>query len=439
MGVALAAVSLVGCTHFQEEDLFDESAALRVTHFNEQLQSRLVEQSQNGKNGWVIQYFIAGTDEKDPEGFNLYGRFFENGKVILAGNHRFLRDGKAGSYTEFTSTYELLKEEGPVLAFNTWNDVLTVFVDPVDPSSAPANLIKDGEGMGGDQNLIFQGYEGNNILFHGQRHFGGVRFVPCDRPWEEYIADTEALKNSITNSTVTSYYVICGTDTLYFKNLRSGIVTYCERINDPLFPSPVYCVFTPTGFYLQHRNHIKGTSFQEFFLTEDKTRLISENDSVQVIATWDNYIVNARNTIWNFDQERLSDEQKSLLAQIDAEANKFNKDYSLQQIGLGRSTGSGAVKGLVLTFKVKTKTNTAGLSLTTNRTSFGKMQISYSDNEKVDKNLTTMAKKCDIEPLLRQFAATLDGTYDIVPNDYFLPTGCELHAVGGGNDYILNQ
>lgn len=437
MCVALVAISLAGCTRFEEDDLFDESASLRVTHFNEQLQSRLVAQSQGEKNGWVIQYFVSGTDELDFEGFNLFGKFSGNGKVTMAGNHRFLRDGKAGNYTEFTSTYELLKEEGPVLAFNTWNDILTVFVDPVDPANAPSALIKDGEGMGGDQNLIFQGYEGNNILFHGQRHFGGVRFVPCDRPWEDYLADTETLKNYITNSTVTSYYVICGADTLYFKNLRGGIVTYCERVNDPLFPSTINCVFSPTGFYLQHRNSIKGTSFQEFFLAEDKTCLMSENDSVKVIATWDNYIVNGRNTIWNLDMDNLSDEQKGLLAQIDAEAKKFNKDYSLLQVGLGRSTGSGAVKGIVFTFKVKTKTNTAGLSLTTSRPSFGMMQIAYSDGEKADKNLTTMAKKCDIEQIARQFAATLSGTYDIVPDNYFLPTGCELHSVDGGNDYIL--
>ena len=437
MCVALVAISLAGCTRFEEDDLFDESASLRVTHFNEQLQSRLVAQSQGEKNGWVIQYFVSGTDELDFEGFNLFGKFSGNGKVTMAGNHRFLRDGKAGNYTEFTSTYELLKEEGPVLAFNTWNDILTVFVDPVDPANAPSALIKDGEGMGGDQNLIFQGYEGNNILFHGQRHFGGVRFVPCDRPWEDYLADTETLKNYITNSTVTSYYVICGADTLYFKNLRGGIVTYCERVNDPLFPSTINCVFSPTGFYLQHRNSIKGTSFQEFFLAEDKTCLMSENDSVKVIATWDNYSVNGRNTIWNLDMDNLSDEQKGLLAQIDAEAKKFNKDYSLSQVGLGRSTGSGAVKGIVFTFKVKTKTNTAGLSLTTSRPSFGKMQIAYSDGEKADKNLTTMAKKCDIEQIARQFAATLSGTYDIVPDNYFLPTGCELHSVDGGNEYIL--
>ena len=430
--------TFIGCSHFEEEDLFDQSAALRIVKFNEELQSRLIEQSQDDKYGWVIQYYVGSDD--DYEGFNLFGKFYENGKVTLASNHRFLRDGNAGKFTDFTSTYEMLKEEGPVLAFNTWNDILTVFVDPVDPSSAPNNIIKDGEGMSGDQNLVFHGYEEDKIVFRGQRHYARVRFVPCDRPWQDYIKDTDDTKSTITNSTITSYYVVSGTDTLYFKNLRSGIITYCERVNDPLFPSTINCVFTPNGFSLQHRNHIKGTSFQDFSLTPDKTRLMSENDSVQVIATWDNYIVNARNTIWNFDQDRLTEDQKSLLTQINAELIKFNKNYSLAKVGLGRSSGNGAVKGLVVTFYTnanKSKSNTAGISLTTSRPSFGKMQILFTEDEKTDKNFSNIASKTTFGDLVRQFAATLSGTYDIIPNDYFLPTGCELHTVGGGNEYLI--
>ena len=91
MCVALVAISLAGCTRFEEDDLFDESASLRVTHFNEQLQSRLVAQSQGEKNGWVIQYFVSGTDELDFEGFNLFGNFSGNGKVTMAGNHRSVK------------------------------------------------------------------------------------------------------------------------------------------------------------------------------------------------------------------------------------------------------------------------------------------------------------------------------------------------------------
>ena len=66
------------------------------------------------------------------------------------------------------------------------------------------------------------------------------------------------------------------------------------------------------------------------------------------------------------------------------------------------------------------------------------MEITYGDDERADGNLTNINKKSNIEALVRQFAASISGTYNIVPNDYFLPTGCELHALEGDIKYILN-
>ena len=208
ISVALFATALTACSSFQEDDLFDESASLRITKFNEDLQARLVEQCTEGKYGWVIQYFV-GSESK---GYNLFGRFDASGTVTLASNHPYLRGGNANKYTEYVSSYEMLREDGPVLAFNTWNDILTVFVDPVDPSQAPSTIVNDGEGMKGDHNFLFHAYEGQNILFRGQRHAAGIRFVPCDRPWEDYITDADAFKNSITNSTFNNFYVTDGKD-----------------------------------------------------------------------------------------------------------------------------------------------------------------------------------------------------------------------------------
>ena len=58
--LTLIALVFSACS-FQQDDLFDESASLRIEHFNEQLKDRLVQQSTNGNNGWVMQCFTAGT------------------------------------------------------------------------------------------------------------------------------------------------------------------------------------------------------------------------------------------------------------------------------------------------------------------------------------------------------------------------------------------
>lgn len=436
ISVALFATALTACSSFQEDDLFDESASLRITKFNEDLQARLVEQSTEGKYGWVIQYFV-GSESK---GYNLFGRFDASGKVTLASNHPYLRGGNANKYTEYVSSYEMLREDGPVLAFNTWNDILTVFVDPVDPSQAPSTIVNDGEGMKGDHNFLFHAYEGQNILFRGQRHAAGIRFVPCDRPWEDYITDADAFKNSITNSTFNNFYVTDGKDTMYFSGLNNGLFTYQERLIDPLQSEPCACVFSVDGFRLKNKGQLGEKSFQNFTISDQKDCLYNEDKTVRVIPTWDNYIINTRTAVWNYEMEQMSNDQKVLLEQINAELRKYNKNYSIAQVGLGQSKGKGAINGLVITFytnAAKTKTNTAGVALTNIRTAYGQMQISYSDANKVDGNLESLGKKSDIVTVARQFAATLSGTFNIVPNDYFLPTGCELHAVDGGSNYIL--
>ncbi|MBR1485359.1 MAG: DUF4302 domain-containing protein [Prevotella sp.] len=435
-------IALSSCT-FEQEDYFDESASLRITHLNEQLQQRLVEQSDTtqGRHGWVIQYFVGGTDDYDFEGFNLFARFYQNGKVTLAGNHRYLRGGQANKYTEHSSSYEMLAEEGPVLSFNTWNDILTVFEDPVDPTAAPANLVNNGEGMYGDHNLVLRSISDDDIQFRGERHSANIRFIPADRPWQEYIDLVNTTKNYIATSTLTSYYVTNGADTMYFSGLNRGYFNYCDRVADPLINSVLSCVFTPNGFRLNHDATLGDNVFREFTMSADSTCLLSENGDVKVMATWDSYIL-SRTRVWNFDPELYTAEQEAIVAQIEAELKKRSSAWSLQGIGMGRSTGKDAVSGLVLTIYTNTRqssTTTVGLSVNTQSNGFGQVRIEADPNKAVDGNMTSVVNNgaTQIVDLVYAFASTIYGTYSMVPDNYFLPTGCEYVPQGAGTRFIL--
>ena len=440
LGMMVLAAVATSCS-FEQDDYFDETASLRVTHMNDNIQKRLVDQSGDGKYGWVIQYFVAGTDDYDFEGFNLFGRFYEDNKVTLASNHRFLRNGNANKYTEHTSVYQMLAEEGPVLSFNTWNDIISVFADPVDPASAPKSLVNNGEGMFGDHNLVLHSMDDTQLLFRGERHRAETRFIPCDRPWEEYIAAVAENKNHIATSSLTSYYVTDGVDTMYFSGLNKGVFVYGERVVDPLKKKTLSCVFTPNGFRINHVDSLGANAFQEFTLAEDNSKLLSEDGNTQVIACWDSYIVN-HTAVWMMDESLFSTEQKALFSQIDEAIKKFNSAWSLAGIGLGKSTGSSAVIGLVLNFytnAAKSKTNTAGVALLMSRPAYGQMLIDYNASCKIDKNMESIVKKSpDMENLARAFAATLKGSYEMTPDDYFLPTGGQFTAVGGGTSFKLN-
>lgn len=434
--VCSAVVAGLASCRFEEDDYFNESASLRVEHAIDSVQNILV----NAPQGWVMQYY-ANTGDEGFEGFNLFARFENSGKVTMASNHRMLRDGNAGKYTEATSLYEMLLEDGPVLAFNSWNDVLTPFVDPVDPASAPGSLVKDGAGMAGDHNFVIMSYHADEVILRGERYGAEVRLKKCDTSWEEYISATDQMKSYITNTSISNYYLTDGSDTLYMLSPRSGHFRIAERINDPLRAHWVSCCYTPDGFRLEHQDTVGTAKFQELTLAEDKSCLQNEDGSVKVIPCWDSFMAN-HSAVWKMDPELFSAEQKGLFEQMNAAAKVFNSAWSLESIGIGKSSGSASVNGLVLTFytnAAKTKTNTAGVALTITRTAYGQARIDYSAESNVDKNMEAIVKKSpEMENLARAFAATLNGTYTMTPDDYFLPTGSLFTAVNGGTTFKLN-
>lgn len=444
ISVALFATALTACSSFQEDDLFDESASLRITKFNEDLQARLVEQSSEGKHGWLIQYFV-GSESK---GYNLFGRFDANGKVTLASNHPYLRGGNANKYTEYVSSYEMLREDGPVLAFNTWNDILTVFVDPVDPSQAPSTIVNDGEGMKGDNNLLFYAYEDQNILFRGQRHFAGIRFVPCDRPWEDYIADADAFKKSITSTTLNSYYVTDGKDTMYFSGLNNGLFTYQERLADPLQKEPCACVFSVDGFRLKNKAQLGEKSFQDFTISEQKDCLYNEDKTVKVVPTWD-YYINDCSSMWRIKEECFTPEQQELYTKMVAEVVKANSTNVLDSIVIGRMPHTvdkvtTYYPALILCAHrprkkpFKDVTIKAYVNIGIYRPQYGLLKLeAWQKDAPVSEDMESFADT-ELKSLCEQFAASVLGTYKMDPNDYFRPTYVSLVPVDGGNTLQLN-
>jgi hypothetical protein len=222
--------------------------------------------------------------------------------------------------------------------------------------------------------------------------------------------------------------------------LRNGRFRYSENLTNPVKLDSLSCVFTPKGFRTERQDSIGTRVFHEFTLSADSTCLVNEDGTVKVMATWDNYMM-SHSAVWKMDQELFTAEQKDLFDKINTEIKKFNSAWSLESLGIGQSSGTNKVVGLVLTFYTntsKTKTNTAGVSVPMTRIGLGKMQISYTKDEKVDKNMESIVKKApDVETYARSFANLLNGTYNITPNNYFLPTGGEYNAVSGGITFRL--
>ncbi len=441
MGVAFATVALAGCSQFQEDNLFDESAALRIEHNAEKLQNILVD----APNGWVLQYY-TGRGISVFEGFNLFAKFERSGKVTLAGDHRFLRNGNAGKYTEHSSLYELIREDGLVLAFNTWNDVLTPFVDPVAFWAAPDILVKDGEGMQGDQNLVVKFMSENQIILRGERYDAEVRLVKADRDWQTYIADTKAMKERFTSDDIDSYYITAGDQTMYVVGLKNGRYRISERVKNPLKVDSLSCCFTPYGFRNESVDTLAGHIFQEFKMAEDGSALLSEDGSVRIIATWDTNLAESDEVMW-FDGETLSADLKAKYDQLMAVLETANKVYS-PRIGIGRSaltSGANSVVGLVIEWYsnrrlTKPSLTRGGLTMKRSVPVIGQMTITYEENSTTDNDMKDLLDKdAALVDLVRGFAAALAGTYQMTPNNNFVPTEVLFQSLEGESSFKLKK
>ncbi len=413
-GVALTAL-LSACT-FEQEDYFDESAALRIQHVNDDIQATL--SAASAQNGWLIQYYVAGTDDYSFEGFNLFGKFYENGKVTLGSDHRFLRGGKAGTYTEYSSYYEMLAEEGPVLCFNTWNDILTVFVDPVNPSAAPGSLVDDGEGMNGDDRLVVLSYNSDEVLLRGERHTQPVRFVRLDCTPQEYIERTNAAKAVFGSGRINEFSLTNGEATRYIAGLSKGYFDFVDRLDDPLDKSVRACVFTPNGFRSKDLLVVGNDTVQEFTLDQERQCLVSGNVTME--PCWKRAVAKFL-SVANKPLITSEGASPAFASLYDELSSAITGAYSTQTLvgitfGTSNENTQNRRRGLVFTMKASSRNYMVGYEGTVT-VEDDRMTISVDVNNH-SSNYNTYNNK-GLGQYFDAIAEKMNGTYTLTPNSAF--------------------
>ncbi len=443
----LPAFVLTSC-RFEDDDYFSEPAALRIEHQGEKLKNILA----GSENGWVVQYF-CGSDVACFEGFNLFGRFDKNSKVTFASDHRLLRNGNAGKYTEANSVYSILYEDGLVLSFNVWNDVLTPFSDPVEYWSAPTYVIKDGIGMHGDYNFVVMSQSDNEIILRGQRHQAEVRLLKADRDWKTYISDTETMRTTLTSSTLHSYYIKSADKVLYLDNDGKG-TPYLSDAATKLYGKFRFCddldvkkavkgdsisfVYTPNGIRFEKRDTVGKATFQELTMAEDKTCLKNEDGSVQMMACWDRDIA-TRNTIWYMPKDNLSSDLQALWDALATALKAEKSAYVLQRIGLGQVAENDII-GLIAewrTNKFTTATTRGCVELKRSNPAYAQLTLDYAEDANLDPNFKN--RNAAVQTAARNLAKAFATTYQLTPESYFMPSVTKAQQVDGSKAFTLTQ
>lgn len=161
---------LSGC-FFDDDNRFEESAAVRLEHYNDTCDSLL----QSAPDGWMMPYHVVATGDT----VCLFMRFYAGGVVEVAGLHPYMSGSEMlqFAYVTDTSLYRLTGEDGPTLVFDTYNNVLSCFADPH----------YDGVGLGGDYNFKLMEVTPQQLTLAGQRKRVEQHMMLCPTSqWEAY-------------------------------------------------------------------------------------------------------------------------------------------------------------------------------------------------------------------------------------------------------------
>ena len=342
----------------EEEDLFPESAALRLNHAIENARQVLI--SPSNSNGWVMEYFPTN----DTEGYTFLMSFSANTFATIAARNKY-----TPVYTTEKSAFDVIGDNGPVLTFNTYNKVFHLFSDPKDPKGS-SDL--DGIGLGGDYEFIIMNAANDRITLKGKKRGTGILMYPLaqGQDWKGYFDTLDRMDASVFNPRLPVTLTLKkndGDDLYYLTDGSTHIFTAKTQsemdADDPGRNIPF--IITDYGLRFAQPFDMGGDSVQTFRLNDDKSKLVCVDKDVQAEIVGEelsSLFLNSYSVLWALNPAALSDRVASVYERI---VNSCISVYQAEEVtvGIGYSTSR---RSFELRLVFVRNTNTGRQTLTGN-------------------------------------------------------------------------
>lgn len=178
--------------------------------------------------GWEMRYFST----PNSAGYPLLVKFYDDTRVEVAGMNVFTNN----KYVKSESYYNVIEGNGALLTFETYNEVLHAFSNPVNPS---------GKGQEGDYEFYATKITRDTIILSGKKRGTKVVLYRLDQKyenWQTYFEEVDAINK-------VSFYGNAGAS-FHMKVAGAGpYVTYNEYVFTQGESSYGF-ILTPTGIHL---------------------------------------------------------------------------------------------------------------------------------------------------------------------------------------------
>jgi hypothetical protein len=253
-------ISTSSCSQ-EEENLFDESAALRLNKSITEATDLL----QSSENGWIMEYFPNTASA----GFTYLLKFPSSKVATFATINQYVT-----TYKEADGFWRVINDMGPVLTFDTYNDIFHIFADP----AAPGTSDGDGVGLNGDYEFLVINKTADMVTLKGKKH-GAItilRKLAAGQQWQDYFKVLDNMNSTIFGSFNTNLSLKIDDNEAYtLYNGNSHIFTIVPKdgnVIDNGTDKPF--IITDYGIRLVNPITVGETSVQDFKLSDDKNELI---------------------------------------------------------------------------------------------------------------------------------------------------------------------
>lgn len=317
MSLLLAGSGFSSCTN-EEDDIFEASAADRLNQAQEEYTKLLCKPA----NGWAMQYFA---DNDNEGGYTFLMKFRDNTSVTIAGNNQWI----GNTYKEETSMYELISDNGPVLTFNTFNDVFHIFSTPEDLPSTSDN--EAGYGHRGDYEFIVMDATDELITLKGKKTGIRVLMTPLadDVDWATYLNDLKAKARALFNDKFDPLILDLGEKRFVVSKASTGIFNMYPEGGDAITETVLYpYLINPDG--IRFNKEVEETGVQQLYFNEEGSFSIDgvEGSCLRQSKTL-NAIFMTRTFGWRLTAERANGIFATILGDIVTETkDKLKRNFN---------------------------------------------------------------------------------------------------------------
>lgn len=250
--VSMLALLLLGaCSLHEEDNFFDDSSANRISEALKSYKEILVAP----ENGWVMAYYPAGNQVYG--GYNILVSFNEDGSVKVASELY-----QSDDYV--TSLYTLKQSAGPVLTFDSYNEIMHLFSEP------------EG-GLGGDYEFTIMSATSDKVVMSGTktRNMIVLTPMPSEQTWDNYLENVVKVQDDIF---LGSFRMIVNGKVVgtVMQDYNVFTLTYIESGDKSNIPF----VYTPDGLKLYEPIVIDGVTISTFRADVPNVSFICKDDAV---------------------------------------------------------------------------------------------------------------------------------------------------------------